>query len=342
MQTYFPKLYGNRAIATRLGHAIANNNFPHAVMIEGKSGSGKKTLAIQLAAALNCTQKEGAVLPCGECPSCRKILSGQSPDVIVTSRGDRATIGVEQIRAIREDMHLSATEAAYKVYIIDEASTMTAEAQNALLISLEEPPRNVCIFLLTETTDTILVTVKSRVRPVRMQCFRQDELAAYARSNLPVAAALEKESPDSFALALTVANGCIGALIDTLEKKALTALEKNRATTDTLIHALLYEKSFSSLHEAFSALPQKRPDFLQQLLLLTRAMRDLLAVKQAPDAPLLYYASKKRAEADAEQISLRTLVSYSDIFTTAAQDCAKNGNIALITATLLSGLRSCR
>lgn len=343
MSNYFPSLYGNRKAAARLGALIKNNSLPHALLIEGPVGSGKMTLATLLAAALSC-QNASKDVPCGLCPFCQKIMRGLSPDVSVTKcEGDRATIGIEQIRSIRMDMHLSATESPCKVYVIRDAETMTPEAQNALLVNLEEPPAGVYIFLLCENTDTLLTTVKSRVQPIRMQSFDRDELLAYAHANLPAAAVLERESADDFRLALTAANGSIGVLRSLLDRSRLSSLSKMRATTDAILDALFLNRAFPPLFDAFSMLPTgKRQEFLQYILLLLSAIRDLITAKATNDAPMLYYTAREKAEIHAETKSLHCLMSCYDILSGAAEDCAKNSNLNLTGAMLLSSLRAAR
>ncbi len=338
MPEFFPDLYGNRATCQRLGQALLSGNLPHAILIEGGSGSGKLTLAKGLAQGLFCTSAHA--FPCGTCPTCRKIKEGLSPDVTVISKGERATIGIAEIRAIREDMHLSPIELSCKVYIIRDAQVITPEGQNALLISLEEPPKNVYIFLLAESSDTILTTVKSRVQPIRMECFDRHELAAYAREHLKEAPVRERESPEEYALALTAARGRIGALRAMLDRKKLTALAKTHETVDSIMTALLQKKDFSSLYDSLSCLPAKRPELLSYLLLLSDALRDLIVVRRGDRSTTLYYPDAEKAQENAEKKSLRYLISCYDIFTNAAQDCAGNGNLALITASLVSQLRT--
>ena len=80
MENYFPSIIRNESLCRRLGDEIAEGRFPHAYIISGKDGSGKKTLALNIAAALACN--DSSVIPCGKCESCEKIFDGFSPDVI--------------------------------------------------------------------------------------------------------------------------------------------------------------------------------------------------------------------------------------------------------------------
>ena len=139
MRKYFSALYGNSALKTRLGTAIDRGTLPHAFLVTGPSGSGKKTFALELAAAINCERKNDGTLPlpCRECNTCKRIIENNYTDITRLSRqSGKATIGVEEVRLFRDDMFLSPTESSFKTYIIEEADKLTANAQNALLTVL--------------------------------------------------------------------------------------------------------------------------------------------------------------------------------------------------------------
>ena len=93
----FPDFVGSDALRERIGDAIRRNRLSHAYLIEGPEGSGKRTFARMIAAAVSCERRadEGANLPCGECPNCKKILSEKSTDVHYLDRGERASVPVE-------------------------------------------------------------------------------------------------------------------------------------------------------------------------------------------------------------------------------------------------------
>ena len=110
---YFPALLGNDSLKRRLGKDIAENHLSHAYIIEGPRGSGRHTVAMSVAAAIECQARESvgltdlfggtntSTIPCGKCPSCQKILSGKSPDIITVGLEDeRVTMGVDSIRKL--------------------------------------------------------------------------------------------------------------------------------------------------------------------------------------------------------------------------------------------------
>ena len=100
----FPSLLGNEKLKNTLSSDFASGKSAHAYILDGPSGSGKRTAARLIAQAVLCENRDDASrpLPCGECPVCRKIAGGISVDVMTVSNGDHATIGVEAIRQIRQ------------------------------------------------------------------------------------------------------------------------------------------------------------------------------------------------------------------------------------------------
>ena len=158
MESFFPAVIGNEKLRRRLATEIREGRFPHAYILAGKDGSGKMTLAMQIAAALAC--KNPDVLPCGECDSCKKILGGFSPDVLVIRKeDDKKEFSVNLIREIKSGLYIAPNELEKRVYIIEHAELMNASAQNAFLKMLEEPPHYAVFLLLCSNTASLLDTI---------------------------------------------------------------------------------------------------------------------------------------------------------------------------------------
>ena len=155
MSYYFGNIAGNAALRTRLAAEIKSGCFPHAYIIEGEEGSGRRTLGRSIAAALSCANPDR--LPCGECPACRKIFGRKTPDVIsVVPEQGKVSIGVDIVRDVQREVIALPVDFAYKVYIIEDAGKMTPEAQNALLLTLEEPPAFAVFLLICRSASTCL------------------------------------------------------------------------------------------------------------------------------------------------------------------------------------------
>ena len=138
----FKTLYGQGALVRTLTNAITSGRLAHAFMLTGVRGVGKTTTARIMARALNCSAEgvDGPTAePCGQCSDCRAILDGTHPDVLEMDAASNT--GVDHIRDLQESVAYRPIQGRYKIYIIDEVHMLSTSAFNALLKTLEEPPR---------------------------------------------------------------------------------------------------------------------------------------------------------------------------------------------------------
>ena len=342
MRRYFPRLYGNEKTKERIGSAIDNRTLPHAFLIIGESGAGKTTLATEIAAALNCERRgDGtSTLPCGECNCCRRIYDGNFPDLKVLSKPkDRATLGVDAIKDFREDMFLSSTESEYKIYIIDDAECMTTEAQNALLKVLEEPPANVIIMILATEGDKVLTTIKSRAQHIAMSRFGEEELEGYLLKLSADARELKRESEERFRSVIMSADGRLGLAIRLSSKKLAAECAEERQEIISLIRAMTARHSYRELHEAMSALPQKRAELSPVLESVISALRDLIVIKQDKHPTLIFFSSEKEAAEVCPQASVKILLQVYEEVRRAHELCARNANVTNLTEAMAARIR---
>ena len=161
-RTYRPQTFeevaGQKHIIRTLRNALANNKIAHAYLFCGPRGTGKTTMAKLFAKALNC--EEGIGHQCNKCSNCKEITEGSHPDVIEIDAASNN--GVEQVRDLIDKVNYLPIKGKYKVYIIDEVHMMTANAFNALLKTLEEPPAHVIFILATTEPHNIIPTILSR------------------------------------------------------------------------------------------------------------------------------------------------------------------------------------
>ncbi len=338
MREFFTSLFGNDDVKTRIGQSIVGETLPHAYLIEGPDGSGKTLFSYLIAAALSCENKASArhPLPCLECPTCQKIMAKNYPDVYFVDRGERASIPVEAIREMRTDMFLSASESQYKVYIIDDAHLMLPPSQNALLKVLEEPPNNVIILLLCNTSDTILGTIKSRTQTIRMSLFSFEDIENYLLKHDKTAMLTRSRSPDEFAAAIAYSGGSLGKASAFMNAKENSIIQKQRECVDTIIKAIAEKSSYAYLCDAFSFLSQKRNELTEELELLLCAVRDLILIKKDENATLVYYYDREQAIALSSKIGLHKLFVISDSIFSAIQDLSVNANVGVVLATLMN------
>ena len=153
---------------------------PHAIIIEGEYGTGKRTLAKYLAQIAVC---EGENKPCNSCKSCHLAVVGSHPDIeVISIEEDKKTITVGQIRETKNMAYLSSHTADCRVFIIEKADTMNTSAANSLLKVLEEPPANTFFILLVESKSSLLETILSRCTVLSLFTPSKNEALQYILS----------------------------------------------------------------------------------------------------------------------------------------------------------------
>jgi len=155
----FSDIIGHEHNIKVLQRSIDRERLHHAYIFSGPRGVGKGLTAISLAKALNCLEMDTDF--CGHCRSCRKIDAGNHPDIKIVEP-DGQQIKVDQIRELQKDLHYRPFEGKKRVFIIDEADRMGLSAGNSLLKTLEEPPRDSILILVTANFHALLSTVVSR------------------------------------------------------------------------------------------------------------------------------------------------------------------------------------
>ncbi|MBP5216313.1 MAG: DNA polymerase III subunit gamma/tau [Bacilli bacterium] len=154
----FEEVVGQQGIVRTLQNAIKTGKIAHAYLFSGPRGTGKTTMARLFAKALNC--ENGIGEQCNECSNCRAVMEGSHPDVIEIDAASNN--GVDQVRDLIDKIRYAPIKGRYKVYIIDEVHMMSADAFNALLKTLEEPPEQVIFILATTEPFKIPPTIISR------------------------------------------------------------------------------------------------------------------------------------------------------------------------------------
>lgn len=207
---------GNEKVIDRLSKLMESGRFPHALIIEGEEGIGKKTLAKDIACALVC---RGDDKPCGECSQCKKAIAAIHPDISeYIPAGTANSFHVDTVRNIINDAYVQPNEADYKIYILANAHCMNQNAQNALLKILEELPKYVVFILTTNSKSALLSTVLSRSVCVSLEGVDIERAANYITSHCEnVDYNTAKKTVETF-------NGNIGKAIDSLQDSKTSEL----------------------------------------------------------------------------------------------------------------------
>ena len=327
----FPTLFGNEKLKKTVALDILSGKASHAYIFEGPEGSGKHTAALCTAAAMFCEHKDKAGLkkfPCGECPSCKKVFSGECVDVVTLGSGEKATIGVDSVRrAIKSSLHFSPTEMSHKIFIIEDADKMTPQAQNALLIPMEEAPPFVMFLILCSDALSLLETVRSRAPVIRTEIFSNDAVRDYLMSS----ESLKKVGDADKAAALSGGKiGCAVRLLASPDKTEDAKREKFEKAVKLFCTGSAAEKiDFMS---GFYKAP--RAEVLDLIGNIKTALRDILCVKKSSNPCLLFYTDKKTPAELSSKVSTRRICELWEIFTSAQSDINANVGIPAVLTLL--------
>lgn len=332
VKEYMSNIAGNQGLRQKLCRDVLANKFPHAYVLEGAQGTGKHTVALSCAAALACENKNdvNAPLPCGTCKSCKKILEGKSPDVITVHREEgKATFGVDVVRGLRQDVVTVPNDLDFKMYIVEEADKMTDEAQNALLLTLEEPPRFVRFMLLCENADMLLETIRSRAPILRTSALSAREVEKYLCEHDTRAAQMKLSAPRELSEIIMAAEGGIGRAIEYLEPKSFAPQKEIRRLVTELVSIATEGADPRKIFPALASFSNKRDVLTEQLRCLSMAVGDLVMLKKSDKAPLCFFADRGAAYEICDQSSLVFLYGFESAILEAINSTARNANVRL-------------
>ncbi|MGA7503928.1 MAG: DNA polymerase III subunit delta' [Candidatus Sulfotelmatobacter sp.] len=301
----FSNFHGNAETVHRLREMLAHKRFPHAVILAGARGSGKYTLALMLAQALNCQapiETDGLPDFCGQCSSCRRIAQSADldarcaeavearealretdkketrlfvqthPDVlIIPPDPPQMTIKVDQVRRVIETIYYRPSEAHERVYIFTDSAFMK-EAANSLLKVLEEPPEFATIFLLSENAGELLSTVRSRAMIFTLEALPVDDVDRYLAHHRP------EWKPAQRALVARLCEGALGRA----RSFDLEGYVSARADALAILNSLLLGGEHSPLFkitETYRAGAEGREKMEQLLRTLYALLRDLMLIQ---------------------------------------------------------------
>lgn len=188
---------------------------PQALVVSGAPGSGSSTVARYLAGALLCPSDLDADGPCGLCRTCRRVQSGMHPDLhLLSPEPEKRLIAVEAVRQLREVLQRLPVEGRARVVVVDPASALQEEGQNALLKTLEEPGADTFLLLATARPEALLPTVRSRCERLGVRRLADAAIAAELSRRIPQAAARH-------AAAVASARGSLGRALQACTEQAV-------------------------------------------------------------------------------------------------------------------------
>ena len=306
----FDTLLGNDRLKENLITAIARRRISHFYLISGPQGSGKRTLAKLLSAAILC---KDATAPCGMCHVCRKVMEGNHPDVITVDDPDHKNVAVKIVRAARDDVYIRPNESDHKIYIFPQE--LGIEGQNALLKILEEPPSYGVFLLLTDNPERLLPTIRSRCTELALKSLPADLLKKMLTADFPEA------SSDALMAAIARSGGYLGQARALLEQgDALPTQTQNFLQSFASRNHLLLTQTLASMEK------WKRDQLIPILESWTAHLEEALACRSGIKA-LHTMSSQLAAQRSAQDLMqailcLQKAITYAQSNVSPAAICA--------------------
>ena len=314
----FSSIIGHGRQIDILKRALANNALAHAYLFSGEDGIGKRLAAFALAAALNCPAP-GPDGGCGVCPACRRTAGGTHPDVRVimpesrdgqllaslsSREAEKASdeIKIDQVRRAQDSISLRPSEGRKKVLIVDCAEAMNEAAQNAFLKTLEEPPGDSLIILITSMPQSLLPTIRSRCQALAFQPLPRRVLAEVVRERrgLP-------EGDAWFVAALS--RGSIGRALEMDVQKERADREQFLALREGL--AAMGDDEILALADGIA---KDRPGFERIITIGIEWLRDRMVFLETGDERLMVFpGSAERAGGGRDRGSLPEVLRDMDL-----------------------------
>jgi DNA polymerase-3 subunit delta' len=325
----FDQIKGQEKAIAILRNALGNSRLAHAYLFIGPEGVGKRLTALTLAKAMNCQSPPEAGDCCEKCPSCIKVNSSNHADVI-TMGPEGEFIKIDQVREIQKRLRFRPMEGGRRACVIDPADQMKAEASNALLKVLEEPPRDTHLLLMTARPHQLLSTILSRCQWIKFKPLSQPDIAQILKKSR----GLDEEKAHFYA---SLAGGSAGQAV------SLSARVDFQKRLDWLqVFSNLPQKSTEEVFETCERLAKEEEEIGDLLDLWKIWVRDLTVFKVQGNRTkegLINHDLLSVVEKDAAKSTFDRLEGLFSLISEVQRSLAYNVNKQLALETLMLEIR---
>ena len=274
----FRDIPGRHALKNRLADEVNAGRVGHAYIFEGPYGCGKKDIARAFSYMILC-MSDVAEKPCLKCRHC-SIVSAGGMGELYELNPEKGSISVNSVRELQDNINLLPVSGNRKVYLIADADTMTIQAQNCILKTLEEPPEYACILMTAENTDKFIETIKSRVAIIRVGINSVSEIVEYLRVNT-------NSNPHDIQIAAHCAGGSVGKALDIINSEEFS---EQRQTAIDFAKALI-AKEYKAGYDKVPNLIRGNPEVF--FASLSGLFRDMLVLNETKENAYLINTDKK-------------------------------------------------
>jgi DNA polymerase-3 subunit delta' len=329
---------GHDAAVELMRRQIVSGRIRHATLVTGPAGVGKRTFVNATLKALNCMAPPAPGAFCGGCRSCQKIERGVHPDIqrfdldsqaAVSAKkgGQNRTITIDTARDVRSSVATRPTEGRWRAVIIDDAETLAETAQEALLKTLEEPPPSMLLFLLSDDSEALLPTIRSRCQVIDLRPVRREAIEA-----LLIQRGAKADSAESLA---RMAQGRPGWALNALAKPAMA--KQHLADVEeavTWLTANPYHRLVTGIKLA-DRFGKSRTETFERLGTLQTLWRDLLLIGSGLPERITYLTASERLSTLARTWTLSDLNRGNTAVQTCISDLEANVRPRLAIETMV-------